>query len=262
MLHVPRRIEAGPFLSVNPIEQAWSQTHSGFGSRLVALAPPYRTWTERRVLDAADVPLGSVVLGSGAITIAVLAELTALSSRYPWAVPILALPAHQEPIEPLLMRVTELRDRLVVLSSSIGGRGHEAATVVACVRRRAPPTGHVLARWVARRLQVRELEIPLRAQFGAGLEEPPAATDISVSSYSRLFAHYGSYTARDWRAIARLCGHAQRGATSGAAAGGTLTSRTATDHAKRYLGISCHVMAERVGWEWVLEAALRTGHYT
>src|SRR5207237_427541 len=81
-------------------------------------------------------------------------------------VPSLALPAPQESLEPLLL-VTELRDRLVVLSP---GRGDDdVARVVAAVRRRRPPTPAMLARWVARRLSTRELEAPLRHQFERGL---------------------------------------------------------------------------------------------
>src|SRR5256884_9319518 len=56
--------------------------------------------------------LGSLVLGRGDTTIAVLAELTALSYRSPWAIPCLAVPAREEVLKPLLMLVTELRDRL------------------------------------------------------------------------------------------------------------------------------------------------------
>jgi hypothetical protein len=29
----------------------------------------------------------------------------------------------------------------------------------------------------------------------------------------------------------------------------------------KYLRLSYHVMAQRLGWEWVLEGALRTGAY-
>src|SRR2546422_11084382 len=71
--------------------------------------------------------------------------------------------------------------------------------IVQCVRRRAAPTAAELARWVARRLRQREIEIPLRHQFEEALQGTPADAGLSVASYSRLFAHYGTYTARDWR---------------------------------------------------------------
>src|SRR5207302_4617226 len=83
------------------------------------------------------------------------------------------------------------------------GRGvarvDEAAHVVACVRRRPAPRPAVLARWVARRLRSRELEVPLRSQFEEGLGYQLTTSGLSVASYSRLFALYGPYTSREWR---------------------------------------------------------------
>src|SRR3989449_854437 len=180
--------------------RAWREFGRVCGSQLVVLAPPYRTPTSLATLErSAALPLGSLVLGDGDATIAVLAELTALSYRAPWAVPCLALPAQQQPLEPLLLLVTELRDRLVVVHRSGARRVDDWAQIVRCVRRRAAPTAAELARWVARRLRQREIEIPLRHQFEEALQGTPADAGLSVASYSRLFAHYGTYTARDWR---------------------------------------------------------------
>ncbi|PYO44417.1 MAG: hypothetical protein DMD33_02985, partial [Gemmatimonadetes bacterium] len=166
--------------------RAGSELRRALRSELVALAPPYRAVVPLHSVDGAELPLGSVVLARGVATIAALAGLTALSHRSPWIVPSLALPAPQESLEPLLL-VTELRDRLVVLSP---GRGDDdVARVVAAVRRRRPPTPAMLARWVARRLSTRELESPLRHQFERSLGGGAAADgDRSVASYSRLFS--------------------------------------------------------------------------
>ena len=243
--------------------RAGSEVRRALRSELVALAPPYRAVVPLHSVDGAELSLGSVVLARGAATIAALAGLTALSHRAPWIVPSLALPAPQESLEPLLL-VTELRDRLVVLSP---GRGDDdVARVVAAVRRRRPPTPAMLARWVARRLSTRELESPLRHQFERSLGGGAAADgDRSVASYSRLFSRYGGYTARDWRALARLCALViARTSEDGERHGdhGThLPFRTASHYTGRYLGVAYRVTAERLGWEWVLEAALRTGRY-
>ena len=228
---------------------------------MVALAPPYRTRAFVSSLESgASLPLGSLVLGKGATTIAALAELTALSYRSPWTIPCLAVSAREEILEPLLMLVTELRDRLVLVAR---GTGHsdETAQVVACVRRRPTPGPAALARWVARRLRSRELEAPLRSQFEEGLGFEPTTSGLSVASYSRLFALYGQYTARDWRAVGRLALHAAAGPDAEQHPPAALPFRTATEYAKKYLGMSYHALAERLGWEWVLEASLRTGGY-
>ena len=89
----------------------------------------------------------------------------------------------------------------------------------------------------------------------------PAGDTISVASYSRLFSQYGEYTARDWRALARLCVHAQAGTVGHHHLRAPLPLRAALGYARKYLGIRYHVLAERVGWEWVLEGALRTAGY-
>ena len=231
----------------------------------MTLAPPYRTATVLRSGDGARLPLGSIALTTGDAILSCLAQLTALSHRAPWTVPCLALPVERESLKPQVLLVTELRDRLVIVRPS-SGRGNGAADVtkvVAAVRRRPSPTPTMLARWVARRLSIREVEAPLRHQFEQGLCGAAADDARSVASYSRLFSRYGCYTARDWRALARLCGHVvSRINGDGAGEGqGHLPFRTASQYTSRYLGVRYHVTGERLGWEWVLEAALRRAGY-
>ena len=242
--------------------RAWRELGRVCGSQLVVLAPPYRSPTSLATLERGPaLPLGSVVFGNGDATIAVLAELTALSYRAPWAVPCLALPAQQQPLEPLLMLVTELRDRLVVVHRAATRVVDDWAHLVQCVRRRAVPTAAELARWVARRLRQREVEVPLRHQFEEALHGTPADAGLSVASYSRLFAQYGRYTARDWRALGRLAAHAASGRLGERRMYAPISLRTVCEYARKYLGVPYHFLAERVGWEWVLEAALRTARY-
>src|SRR2546429_8734173 len=93
--------------------------------------------------------LGSLVLGRGDTTIAVLAELTALSYRSPWAIPCLAVPAREEVLKPLLMLVTELRDRLLVGAPGVPHTG-EAGQRGAPGRRPPAPPPPPLARRSAR----------------------------------------------------------------------------------------------------------------
>jgi len=206
--------------------RAWRELGRVCGSQLVVLAPPYRSPTSLATLERGPaLPLGSVVFGNGDATIAVLAELTALSYRAPWAVPCLALPAQQQPLEPLLMLVTELRDRLVVVHRAASRVVDDWAHLVQCVRRRAVPTAAELARWVARRLRQREVEVPLRHQFEEALHGTPADAGLSVASYSRLFAQYGKYTARDWRRTPRAGAWANGGCTRPSPCGPSASTR-------------------------------------
>src|SRR5436305_15251825 len=90
--------------------RAWRELGRVCGSQLVVLAPPYRSPTSLATLERGPaLPLGSVVFGNGDATIAVPAELTALSSRAPWAVPRLAPPAQQPPPAPPLTLVAARR---------------------------------------------------------------------------------------------------------------------------------------------------------
>jgi hypothetical protein len=205
--------------------------------------------------------LGTVVFGTGDTTLAVLAELTAATYRWPWVVPCIALPIKHEPLEPLLMLVTELRDRLAVVKEWRRTVPVAPATIVAAVRRRAMPTAYGLARWIAQRVNREELETPLRSQFLEALEGVAASSILSVSTYSRLFARHGRYTARDWRAVACLCAHAVAPEYPCCSLREKLRLRAARHYAHKYLGLPYQVMTERVGWEWVLEAALRNGRY-
>jgi hypothetical protein len=242
--------------------RAWSEPGLELRSQLVVLTVPYSTPTSlRSAEDGARLPLGCLAFASGDLTIAALAELTTLCSHAPWVVPCLALPAGQQSLEPPLMLVTELRDRLVLVLPSRVHQMDALAHVVTCARRRALPTPNALARWVARRLRQRDIEGPLRHQFAEALGGPPAGGGISLASYSRLFSQYGEYTARDWRALARLCVHAQAGTVGDGHSCARLPFRTALAYTRRYLGIPYRMLAERVGWEWILEGALRVASY-
>jgi hypothetical protein len=234
-----------------------------FGSQVEVVTPPYRSSSPLRSLRATDdVPLGTVICGTGDTTLAVLAELTASTYRWPWVVPCIALPIKHEPLEPLLMLVTELRDRLAVVKESRRTGPVAPAAIVAAVRQRAMPTAHGLARWIAQRLNNGDLEIPLCSQFREALEGVAASNVVSVSTYCRLFARHGRYTARDWRAVACLCAHAVATEHPRRSLRDELQLRAARHYTRKYLGLPYQVMTERVGWEWVLEAALRKGRYS
>jgi hypothetical protein len=237
---------------------------SAVESNVVALTPPYGAVTPLASLRAgASLPLGTVVVGVSDTTLASLAALTELTHSSPWAIPCLALPAKQEWLEPLLMLVTELRDRLVVVDKSAGLASRlDLRVVVARVVSRPLPTPTSLARWVAERLKDPDVQQPLRSQFEAALESTGAPEDHSVTTYSRLFQSYGPYSPRYWRAIARLCwyAHARAGRTD-EHRGEHLALRTAIKHTRKYLQLPHVALGERLGWEWILEAALRTARY-
>jgi hypothetical protein len=203
------------------------------------------------------------VIGVGDTTLAVLTALTQLTYTCPWAIPCLTLPPTEEPVEPFFPLLTELRDRLVVVNCAQRFRPkRDVRKVVRCVANRPLPTPTSLALWATQRLGHPELQLPLRSQFEDALDSTRAREGPSVATYSRLFSRYGPYTARDWRAIARLCWHAQAGTLGDDdRQRARLPMRMASRYATKYLHLPYHAIGERLGWEWVLEAALRTAGY-
>jgi hypothetical protein len=165
---------------------------------------------------------------------------------------------HGPPLEPLLMLVSELRDRLAVVRPARPSAIGDVSLVLAAIRNRKLPDADVLATWVGGRLDRPALRDAVASQFREALGGPAASTVASASTYSRLFARFGPYTARDWRAIARLSTHC---ASVGSRTRWALPIRSASQYLKKYAQLPYHTLADYVGWEWVLERALRACHY-
>ena len=230
-----------------------------FDGQTRVLAPPYRVASPfDDASTASQLCLGAVLLDRGHNPLISLARLTALIHQSPWLIPCVAISPEQGPLEPLLFLVSELRDRLAVVRLPHLAAEAGPSDVLDAVRDRKPPDAENLADWVGYRLKNRELRNALAAQFSDALGGPPASTFASAATFSRLLARYGRLPARDWRAIARLCVYC---ATSGQGSSVTLSIRAARDYLKHYIRLPYHALADRVGWEWVLEGALRAHGY-
>ena len=208
-----------------------------------------------------DPSLGAIVMGTGAGTLPTLAHLTAAVHRWPWVIPCILLPKHEDPVEPLLMLVSELRGRLAVARLHSSAVTRDPAFVLAAVREREEPGPSDLASWIARRLGEFTVEEPLGDQFRQVMEGVPASRSLSRATYSRFFSRQGKYSAHDWRAIARLCARSAGSAAFGTSCLRPLSLRAASTYARRYLGVSYSALSQCLGWEWILEASLRVGGY-
>lgn len=233
----------------------------GYRGNVVTLAPPYEGFVEvRAVDDRLRPPLGSIVVGdANASIIATLAELTVAAMQWPWVIPCVVIPPGEEAPDGRLMVITELRDRLVIVRRLGVSGSTSIPRVLDAIRRRGEPSPLVLARWVSKRIGAGELEPLLLAQFREALEGTSATESASVSTFCRYFARVGEYTARDWRALARFCAHAAD--RNAGKAGVRPSTRTLADYAKRYLGMVPRDVSVRIGWEWVMERALRLAGY-
>jgi hypothetical protein len=232
-------------------------------SEITLLTPPFFLPVALMVRVSPDaIALGGVIAAQATPSVILpLAALTVAAERWPWAVPYLGLPFQYERLVMPLRIVSELRDRMVVGGPLPGDRLACAAALRAAVQRRGTPSAEQLAAWVATRVNEPMLEPVLFAQFRIGLEGTAAQAEASNSTYSRFFARLGSLTARDWRAIARLCVHVSAGAHETLPASSRIAVRTAVEYARRYLGITYSELSSRIGWEWILECALRRAGY-
>lgn len=137
---------------------------------------------------------------------------------------------------------------------------------VTSVKRRKCPTAQTLAEYVTLRVGDSRLGEALQVQFAKAIEGKAMDHCKSVSAYSRLFSSAGVLTAHDWRAVARMTVHLVRSqsvsdGSAPARVKSLLSTKTALRYARRYLRASWYDAMRLLGWEWVLEKALRVARY-
>jgi len=178
-------------------------------ARVMTVAPPYTTL---QPLDCQKIynrrfPLGTIVKVTSQSALGALGTLTMIVHSHPWIVPCLALPEGERHLGLLIPLISELKDRITVLDPSERIGQGEIDWCTAATTRRPIPNHDVLAAFISDRLGKPDLFEPLQVQFLEMQMGMPAKKQRSVAYYSRLFAKHSVYTARDWRAIARLSLH-------------------------------------------------------
>jgi hypothetical protein len=222
---------------------------------LSLLEPPYQTPrpAARRIPALGASVLCDIRPGPTAIR-----SLSQFLRRSPWCPPCALVPSRRVTAELL-----EALDRLppgcpkVVCESEL--HPVEPERIVEAVARRPAPTAEEMASYVVRRLGREELTETFFACFG-GASGP---TRASRSTLSRRLQALPPLTARDWEAIgqlARVFASDERNAERLARSRG-LDPRTLRARASRYFNLSWEEARGFVGWEWVLEAALRRWRY-
>jgi hypothetical protein len=238
------------------------------GTTWMALSPPYRRFD--LITPSSDLAnrltAGTVVHVDGVGALAVLAAVSYLLGRWPWVVPVVTLPHEEAAALPSVTSLRDMRTRLA-FTAATPPRPLRPSEILTAVKHRPAVEGSALAAYVAERLDAPTLLEPLTHQFEQALVGEPASQYASGATYSRTFARYGSYTSCQWRAIARIASEVNSTAR-GRQDGEVVTRRRMalsherkTTYARRYLGISWSAASKLVGWEWVLERALRRGGY-
>lgn len=183
-----------------------------------------------------------------------------LVARAPWCVPcIITCPASAE--ASVIQAIRSLPGQIAFVDYIEDDRW-PIGTILGAVRDRPPPSGAVLAEFVALRTGT-NLEWELAALLGDQRLEA-SARPIPDRTLRERLSRFGSLSPRAWRAVGTLC------RVASAARGDPMTAiawragvevRTLRLWARWYLGTSLAEYRQRVGWEWVLEAALRKAGY-
>ena len=182
--------------------------------------------------------------------------ILALQAAQPWCPLAVAL---REPIaSPAQIELFRaLRGQLAWLPA--GPRAADPLQVVSAVVER--PEGDLdqaIADYVARRLGHGTAERIVRVAVHGRDDDA-----ISYRTLCRRLATLGSLGPTDWAVVAKLARFAGRRSLPAeqlAACYGCET-RTLRAHCERYLGVPLADYAERAGWEWVIEGALRHNGY-
>jgi hypothetical protein len=207
-------------------------------------------------------PLGSILVSNIQIDIVALAEACSLNSNAPWC-PIAAVVPPDQPVDPRVLSAFEPRHGAIVQVSAewldILG---DPSSVQDAARRRPPPPASALAHYVRQRTGRVDVSPALEACLEAGLSREPVQFCSHRSTLSRHLSRFGPLKPHDWTRIAHVV-QALCGATSqqiptveAVALDAGLDPRTFRARLRRYCGCSYQQARLRLGWEWILEAAL------
>ncbi|MGE0438968.1 MAG: hypothetical protein AB7L66_01430 [Gemmatimonadales bacterium] len=222
---------------------------------LSVLEPPYR---ESYPPLGRPPAVGSIAIGRVLSQRGVTPTLSALLERAPWLVPSIVLaPALVSPV--VLQGLWGLPGQPSFLVTARPAERIETAELVSAAAGRPAPPTPLLVAYVIRRTRSVVLGQTLDQAWGE--RKPVATADRTVRHRLRRLGDYGRH---DWLRIRKLI----RARTEGpglsvellAQSVGT-EARTFRGWVRRYLGTSVKTFQSLVGWEWILETALRRGSY-
>jgi hypothetical protein len=193
-------------------------------------------------------------LGDGAEALAPLHELIEAA---PWCAPfVVVTPGSVSP--ETLHAIWGLPGQPGFVVASRAVRDLTPSQIAATIAARPHPTTELLVSYVVRRVRSVSFGQTLRQIWSPRPDPGPGHADQTLRYRLRRLGTFGRH---DWIRVLRLIQTkaADAGATVErlAAIAGT-EPRTLRAWTQRCLGVSLRVFRERVGWEWVLEAALRT----
>ncbi len=226
--------------------------------RIRILEPPYQALT---LSPVEPVPLGSALvldLGEGEPA---LEDAVVWQGRAAWC-PLALIVRTVPPTAGSIVLLTQLHGPLAFVEQAVARTDPTMNEIVSAVRRRPGPTAEAMFTYVADRLQL----VWLRGLF----EEAEAFATPHLDGHhpvsrqvGRRLRALGPLGVPDWRwlfRLARLSGAGQVPVEELARRHG-VGARSFRAQVHRYTGVPVRTFREWIGWEWVIEAALRRCGY-
>ena len=231
-------------------------THRFAETYIRVLQHPYAAYSLR---PAGPLPLGAVLVLDMSGAESALEQAIIWQASAPWCP--LALVIRNVPASASLIKhLTHLHDPLAFVPGASGGQFPLVEEIIKAVRNRGGPDGGEAFTYVANRLE----QGSLRSLFAeAEAFTRPEHTHPAPRHVSRRLRVLGALGVPDWRSLfqlARLSGVGRVPIEELARRHG-VGVRTFRAQVQRYTGVSTQSFREWLGWEWVLEAALRRWGY-
>jgi hypothetical protein len=212
-------------------------------------------------------PFGSVLVSNVRVDIVALAEACSLNSNAPWC-PIAAIVPPGQSVDPRVLSAFEPRHGAIVqVSAEWPDIIDDPSSVLYAARQRPPPPAAALAQYVRHRTGRADISSSLEACLESGLSDRPQHLCGHRSTLSRHLSRFGPLKPRDWTAIGHLVQALcpvtplQSPTVEAVALSTGLDPRTLRARLRRYCGCGYPQARLRLGWEWILEAALQKFGY-
>jgi hypothetical protein len=190
-----------------------------------------------------------------------MAEFLRYVSRYSWCIPCIESD-HRSPLPDLLHSARNVLDRTVFIPNG-SSKAPLLPRAIHAILQRPSPNPTIMAEFVVHRLS----QPSFAPDFVQVFSEQPYGTVPGMRSGRTLrfrFQRLGKWAPSRWQRIGRLAriaaAHLRNTIEEIAIKTGT-NHRTLRRWSNEYLDLSPDVFRSWLGWEWVLEAALRRGSY-
>jgi hypothetical protein len=214
-----------------------------------------------------DPALGSVLVCNCEIDVVALAQAYSCHSKSPWC-PIAVVVPPRLHIDLRVLEAFEPRPGVLVpVVSEWSDLQADPAPLRKALRRRSLPSSSMIAEYVRRRTDRSDVSASLEACLASGLKRQSISPISHRSTLGRHLRDFGPLKPRDWVAVAHIIQTLWLGSfhgahtVDGAAFQVGIDPRTLRARLLRYCGCDYTQSRVRLGWEWIVEAALRRFGY-